>query len=524
MTDWYPKRTIGSLPRDAAVRWGAREALVFQDRRWTHADVDREVDALAASLLALGVQPQDKVALWLVNRPELFFLFYAVLKVGAVAVPLNTRYRIEDLAVALRKADCAWLFAMDRSGPVDYAAMVRTALQEPLAHLKRVVMLGDDAIEGAIRWDEFRQSRVSAGDLQARAAAVDPDAPAMIIYTSGTTAAPKGVMHSHICVRAMQERSLPFGMTCGDVSLNYLPLFHLFGISIMMSSILCGAKQVVMDKFDGDEAIDLVERERVTMAYGFDTHWLAMLDAQKARPRDVSSLRIGQCASGSEDAIVSTYKVQELCLTTSGYGMTECWSWNALCFANSTPEQRCETSGIAMPGVEFRIRDPETGADVATGALGEIWIRSYTNMLGYYGEPQATAEVFDGEWLRTGDEGRLREDGYLQFVGRYKDMLKVGGENVAPAEVEALLLTMDGVAQAAVVGIPDAKLSEVPVAFVVAHESARLDAEALIAACRGRIASFKIPRAVHVVPDFPMTSTGKVQKAELRKRAKESAR
>ena len=522
MVNWYPGQTVGQLPREAARRWGAREALEFRGRRWSHAQVDREVDAHAKSLIALGVRAQEKVALWLVNGPELFFLFYAVMKVGAVAVPLNTRYRTEELAVALRKADCSFLFAMDRCGPVPYGAMVADALRaQEFPHLRRIVMIGDEPVSGSLAWQRFAALATELDDAQlaARAASVDPDAVAMIIYTSGTTAQPKGVMHSHICVRAMQERPLAFGMTCGDVILNYLPLFHLFGISLMMSAILCGARQVVMDKFDGEQAMDLVDREGVTMAFGFDTHWLAMLDAHRARPRRVQTLRIGQCASGSDDAIVNAYKVQELCLTASGYGMAECWSWNALCFPNSTAQQRCETSGIAMPGVEFRILDSETGQPMPDGELGEIWVSSYTNMLGYYGEPDATAAVFDGRWLRTGDKGRLRTDGYLQFVGRYKDMLKVGGENVAPAEVEAFLLTLDGVAQVAVVGMPHSQLHEVPVAFIVAHEPVRIDAQSVLASCKGRMASFKIPRIVHFVKELPMTTTGKVQKQELRQRA-----
>jgi fatty-acyl-CoA synthase len=523
MPEWCPKKTIGQLPADAARRWGDREALAFRDRRWSHAQVAREVDALARALIGLGVRAGDKVALWLVNCPELLFLYFAVLKVGAVAVPLNTRYRTEDLAVALLKADCAYVFAMDRSGPVEYGAMLADALRGGgFPCLREVVLLCDEAQRpGMMTWRDFISCarHVHEVELSARAAEVDPDGVAMIIYTSGTTASPKGVMHSHICVRAVEERSLAFGLQCSDVVLNFLPLFHLYGITIMLASALHGMRQVLMDKFDGDTALDLVEAEGVTMMFGFDTHWLAMLQAQGASPRKVSTLRNGQCASGAADAILTAYKVQRLCPTGSGYGMTECWAWTAVCFPNSSAQQRCETSGIAMPGVEFRIVDPDTGEDVAPGELGEIWVKSYTNMLGYYRQPEETAAVFAGPWLRSGDQGRMRADGYLQFVGRYKDMLKVGGENVAPAEVEALLLAFDAIAQAAVVGIPDPVLHEVPVAFVVPRAGARVDAEELAASCRGKVASFKLPRAIHVVDALPMTTTGKVQKPELRERA-----
>jgi fatty-acyl-CoA synthase len=523
MSHWYPKKTIGQLPAEAARRFGDREALAFRERRWSHAQVSQEVDAIAKALIALGVRSGDKVALWLVNCPELFFLYYAVIHVGAVAVPLNTRYRSEDLAVALRKADCAYVFTMERSGPVEYGAMLASALQSgDFPCLRTSVVLCDgEAPRGMSSWRGFlsRAGEIDDGMLAARAAGVDPDAVAMIIYTSGTTASPKGVMHSHICVRAVEERALAFGLQCGDVILNFLPLFHLYGITVMIASALHGARQVVMDKFEGGAALDQVQAEGVTMMFGFDTHWIAMLQAQQESPRRVETLRNGQCASGTADAILTAHKVQALCPTGSGYGMTECWAWTACCFPNSSLEQRCESSGIAMPGVEFRIVDPATGRDVPQGDVGEIWVKSFTNMLGYYRQPDATAGVMRGPWLASGDQGRMRADGYLQFVGRYKDMLKVGGENVAPAEVEALLLAQRGVAQAAVVGVPDAALHEVPVAFVIAEEGASLEGDALMAACRGKVASFKLPRAVHVVDAFPLTTTGKVQKSELRERA-----
>jgi len=361
---------------------------------------------------------------------------------------------------------------------------------------------------------------VSDADLAARAAAVDPDDLALIGYTSGTTGDPKGVMHNHINIRNVTDRSAIMGMTFNDTHISYLPLFHLYGLSeVALMCIVTGARQVLMDVFDAGRALDLIEQEKVTLAHGFEAHWNDLLIAQEANPRDVSSLRLGTLPAGTEATIPTAEKAQDVfCPTISGFGMTEVWAYVSMSFPTETREQRVNASGFPNNGVRFQIGDPETYQPLPPNTEGELMVKGYTVMMGYYKKPEATANTFsDDGWLLTGDVGMLREDGRLVFMGRYKDMLKVGGENVSPAEVEAKLMELPGVREVAVVAYPDPRMHEVGVAFIVrTSEGSNLTEQAVLDHVKGRIASFKIPRHVLFVDEFPMTSSGKIQKAKLR--------
>ncbi|MPY91697.1 MAG: AMP-binding protein [Acidimicrobiia bacterium] len=523
MDAWRPRR-IGDLPAEAAQRWGDREALVFGGRRWTHGEVAVEVDRVAKGLVGLGVEPGDKVGIWMTNRPEWLFLMYAISRVGAVIVPLNTRYRAEDVAYAVDWADVSTLVVNDRSGPVDYSAMVREALPH-WPKLSRLVVLGEDRPEGALSWEDLLAagSRVEDATVVARAADVDPGAPAIIIYTSGTTSAPKGAVHSHAVVRSVGERAQMHGVTVADVHAGYLPLFHAFGFTeVALMSTMTGSRQVLFEAFDANEVLDAAEAEGITMFHGFDTHWSDFIRAQQARPRQLR-LRMGTLAAGMQSSTPVAYKANEVfCPTVSGWGMSEVWTALVVSHVTATPEQRLEASGYPMLDVELRVVDPATGADLPPDTPGELLSRSYTTMLGYYNDPVATAATIDTEgWLHSGDLARLRPDGHVVFMGRLKDMLKVGGENVAPAEVEGRLRELDGVVDVAVVGYPDPRLGEVPVAYVLVEPGAGVDDEALLEHLRGRVASFKIPRHVRLVAELPMTPTGKVRKVELRARVLE---
>jgi fatty-acyl-CoA synthase len=533
MTEWFEKRRMGDLPAEAARRWGAREALCFKDRRWTYSEFDQEVDRVARGLMAAGVRHGEHVALWMVNLPEWLFLMYATAKIGAVLVPLNTRYRTADVAYTVRQSDSATWISMARSGPVDYLEMVRENLpdiagQDPRAldvaefpALRRMILFGADPEPGMLAWDDMLRAgdAVSAAELAARAEAVDPDDRAIICYTSGTTGHPKGVMHSHVIIRNQTDRVNRFGITFNDVIVNNLPMFHLYDYSeSAMSAILSGARQVMMESFDAAETLRLIEAEGATIVHGFDTHYKDMLDCQARDGRDVSSLRLCTFPSGMESSIAISRRTQAaFAPTISGWGMSETWTFAASSFTDSSEEQRVEASGYPMPGFEYRVIDPETGKDMPTGEQGALLVRSYMIMQGYYNKPEETAKVIDAEgWLHTGDTALLRPDGHLRFIGRFKDMLKVGGENVSPAEVEAYLLQMPEIDQAAVVGYPDERLAEVPTAYVVPAEGYDVTLEAVAAHCKGNIASYKIPRHVIVVDAFPMTPTGKVQKHKLR--------
>jgi fatty-acyl-CoA synthase len=533
MGDWFPKQTLGSLPERAARRWGAREALYFKGRRWSFAELSEGVDRLARGLIALGVRPGEKVALWMVNRPEFIEAMFAVMKIGAVLVPINTRLRTEDTAYILGQSDSAVLLIADRSGPVDYLGMVKelapslragAVREERFKHLRLVVSAGDGPRAETVHWPAAQAAgeAVTEATLRSRADRVDPDATAFFVYTSGTTGFPKGAMHDHAIVRNLVDRAFRMAITPADTIMMYLPLFHLFGFSDgALMSMVTGARQVLTETFDAAESLALVEQERATILHGFDTHYKELMEAHERSPRDVSSVRTGILATGMSSSVPIARKARKMFgRFLSGYGMSEFGVGAALSALDSTEEQCTEASGYPAPGYEIRVVDPQTGLDQPPDAPGEILVRSYMTMQGYYGKPAETAQALDREgWLHSGDMGIMRSDGHLRFMGRYKDMLKIGGENVDPMEVEAFLMSLAGINLAAVVSYPDARLSEVGVAFVKREPGHALTDGEVLAQCKGRIASFKIPRLIIFVDDFPMTSSGKIQKVKLREEA-----
>jgi fatty-acyl-CoA synthase len=531
--DWFPKYPLGSMPERAAGRWGTREALAFQGRRWTFADLSAGVDRLARGLIGLGVAPGEKVALWMVNRPEFIEAMFAVMKIGAVLVPINTRFRTDDLAYVLGQSDASTLIIAERSGPVDYLGMVRelapslsggAAREARFPKLRRVIAVGDEPRAETLHWRAVQTAgdRVDAAALRARAEAVDPDGTAFFMYTSGTTGFPKGAMHDHAIVRNVTDRAFRMAITPADVILMYLPLFHLFGFSEgALMSMATGARQILTETFDAAQSLALVEQERVTILHGFDSHFKELLEAFERGPRDVASIRTGILATGMSSSVPIARKARQvLGRFLSGYGKSEFGVGVSLSALDSTEEQCTEASGFPAPGYEVRIVDPSSGREQLPEVAGEILVRSYMTMQGYYGKPDATAQALDRDgWVHTGDMGAMRTDGHLRFMGRYKDMLKIGGENVDPMEVEAFLMSHPAINLAAVVSLPDARLAEVGVAFVKVEPGCPLSDADVLAHCKGRIASFKIPRHVVFVDDFPMTSSGKIQKVKLREEA-----
>jgi len=533
MGEWFPGRTLGSLPDEAARRWGAREGLCFQGRRWTFAGLSEEIDRVAKGLIRLGIAPGEHVALWMVNRPEFIQAAFAVMKIGAVLVPVNTRFRTEDAGYVLSQSDAAFLIVAARSGPVDYLGMVRQLApslgaagrgevrEAKFPRLRRVVAVAETPPAGALGWDAMVADGAAVADatLRERAAAVDPEATAFLMYTSGTTGFPKGVMHAHRIVRNLVDRAWRMAITPADTIMMYLPLFHLFGFSEgMLMSMVTGARQVLTETFDPDEILGLMERERPTILDGFDTHFKDLLEALERSPRPLARIRTGICASGMSSSVPIARRARQVFgPLLSGYGMSEFGAGAALSALDSTEEQCVEASGYPAPGYEIKVIDPASGREQPTGTPGELLVRSYMLMQGYYQKPEETARAIDADgWIRTGDMGVIREDGHLRFMGRYKDMLKIGGENVDPMEVEAFLMSHAAINLAAVVAFPDSRLSEVGVAFVRLTPGHALGEAEVIDYCKGRIASFKIPRHVIVVDDFPMTSSGKIQKAKLR--------
>ena len=534
--DWFSKRTIGSLVDERARRDGRREALVFEGQRFTFAELARDIDAIARGLIALGLGPGDKIALWMPNRPEWIHAALAVLRIGAVLVPINTRLRTEDAAYVLAQSDSAALIIAARSGPIDYLAMACELLpslasgghgprqDRRLAALRHLIVLGDASVPGTLPWSALLEAgtRVPTDVLRTSIDAVEPDETALIIYTSGTTGFPKGVMHCHNIVRNVIDRAYRMSITPADTILMYLPLYHLYGFSEgILMSMATGARQLVTQSFDASESLRLLEMERATILYGFDTHFKDLLEAYRRRPRDTSSVRTGILASGMLSSISVAQDARRLFGNfLSGYGMSEIGVGAALSALDSSEEQCVEASGYPAPGYEIKIIDPETGREQAVGTPGEILVRGYMVMQGYYRKPEETAKAIDDDgWMHSGDMGLIRTDGHLRLMGRYKDMLKIGGENVDPLEVEAYLASHPAIKAAAVVGVPDARLSEIAVVFLQAMPGQQLTVREVADHCRGKIASYKIPRHVFLVEEFPMTGSGKVQKSKLREDA-----
>lgn len=534
---WYRKRTLGGILEEAAQRWGEREAFSFGERRWSYAEFNAETDRVAKALMAAGVEAREHVALWMTNRPEWLFLMFAIARVGGCIVPLNTRYRTDDVAYTVTQSRSRTLITLDTSGPVDYQGMLMESMPrvertadgldiDGYPDLRRVIVVGGPVrLAQATAWDDFLAAgaRISDAELAARAQAVDPESLMMLCYTSGTTGHPKGVMHSHQPIRNTHERGQIMGYTPHDVHMNYLPLFHIYAFSeIVMMCVLFGSRHVMTDTFDADHALDLAEQEGATLLHGFEAHWLDLLNAQARKPRQLK-VRLGTLPSGVESTIPIAEKVQDVfCPTLSGFGMSEVWAYVAVSNPSHTREQRVHASGVPMIDYEFRVVDPETGRDQPVDVPGELLVRGYAMMKGYWDKPEATRETIDADgWLHTGDMARQRPDGHWVFLGRYKDMLKVGGENVSPAEVEAYLRVMPEIQDAAVVAYPDPRLAEVPVAFVILKTGQTIDAEALLARMKGKIASYKIPKHVIFCDAYPMTSSGKIRKIELRAQAKQ---
>jgi fatty-acyl-CoA synthase len=538
MGDWFEKVSMGALVDRAAARFGARQALFYEGKRWSFADLKVETDRVAKGLLALGIQPGEKVSLWMPNCPEWLSTLFAVMKIGAILVPMNTRFRTAELEYVVRQSDSTTLITVDCSGPMRYSEMVCELCpdlhqSDPnhvsvalLPDLQRIIVLGAQRLAGTHAWPEMvaHGEMIPDAALAERQRAVDPDATALIMYTSGTTGFPKGVMHSHNILRTIIDQANRMGVTPRDVILMYLPLFHAFGLyEGPLMSMLTGARMVLTMLFDPAEALVLIAQEKATMLHGFDTHFHDLMTHPSCTTVDLRSLRTGILAAGMASSELVARKAQRLlCPTLTGWGMTEVGVGALLSFLDSSADDRCIGSGWPLPGYEFKVIDPTTGHPLPPDSMGELCTRGYGVMQGYYKKLEETAKAIDPDgWLHTGDMAIMHDDGMVRFLGRYKEILKVGGENVDPVEVEAFLLQHPAVNQVKIVGVPDTRLSEVGAACVVLNAGVNVTAPDLIEFCRGKLASFKIPRHVLFVKEFPMTSSGKVQKFRLREMAME---
>lgn len=497
----------------AARTWPEADALVFphQQARRSFAQYRDDALALAGALAARGLGTGDHVALLAENRVEWAVVQMACAALGAVFVPINTHYRKDDLAYALKQSDSKALICSTQYRSNPYLENV-TALRPTLPLLAHVFTLEED------------YPRLVAEGHGFTPVAPDPAAVAALLYTSGTTGFPKGALLSHRAMMMVATNSaLRLGLAAGDRWTSIIPLFHCAGCILnLLGSLSQGAAYVGVPSFDAENMFRVIEAERCTHLSGVPTSYLAMLDHPARATYDLTSLKAGSCGGADCNPDVLRRCAAEFPMPglSQVYGQTE----GGTLFA--CPEHddrfRWDTAGRALPHYELRIVNPETMEEMPAGEIGEIQARGPMVMEGYYNKPEATAEtIVDGGWLRTGDLGYLREDGRLVIAGgRLRDMIIRGGENIYPAEIEAVLQGHDAVAEVAVFGVPDDYYGEIVGAAV--KLAAPIAAAELQALCAARIAKFKVPAVIFTVERFPLTPSGKIRKVELRALAKES--
>ena len=512
--------TIGANLERMTAAFPDREALVsvHQDVRYTYDRLDAAVDRVALGLLSMGLGPRDRVGIWSPNYAEWALVQYATAKLGVILVNINPAYRTHELAYVLNQSGCRVLVAAPSFKSSDYVEMVASVRKDVGALERAIFLFGSD-------WDELleRGEARSTDEFRSRSAMLQFDDPINIQYTSGTTGFPKGATLSH-------HNLLNNGFFVGE-GCNYtehdrvcvpVPLYHCFGMVMgNLGATTHGACVVYPEaSFDPAATLAAVQGERCTSLYGVPTMFIAELGLDDFDRYDLSSLRTGIMAGSPCPVEVMKQCIDRMNMSevAIAYGMTETSPVSTQTGGQDSIERRVGTVGQVHPHVEVKVVDPETGSIVERGRTGEFCTRGYSVMRGYWENPDKTAEAIDASgWMHTGDLATMDEDGYLNIVGRIKDMIIRGGENVYPREIEEFLYGHPGVADVQVIGVPDLRYGEEIMAWVKLRDGADpLTEEDLRAYCRGRIAHYKVPRYVKFVSEFPMTVTGKVRKVDMR--------
>jgi fatty-acyl-CoA synthase len=509
---------------DAIVRaFGDREALVDRPagRRWTYAELAADVDALALGLIDLGIAKGDRVGIWAPNCAEWTLTQYATAKIGAVLVNINPAYRTRELEFVLNQSGATLLVAAQRLKTSDYAGMI-AEVRPRCAGLETVVLLGTP------QWQALLDTGRGLDRAVLDTIELDTDDPINIQYTSGTTGFPKGATLSH-------HNILNNGFFVGELC-NYtdadricipVPFYHCFGMVMgNLGATSHGACMVIpAPSFDPVATLEAVQAERCTSLYGVPTMFIAELSVPDFDAYDLSSLRTGIMAGSPCPVEVMKQVIERMGMTEVGicYGMTETSPVSTQTRADDSLDRRVSTVGRVGPHLEVKVVDPETGRTVPRGTPGELCTRGYSVMIGYWNQPDKTAEAVDAaHWMHTGDLAVMDADGYLAITGRIKDMVIRGGENIYPREIEEFLYTHPDILDAQVIGVPDTKYGEELMVWVRLRAGAKeLTADSLREFCTGQLAHYKIPRYVHIVDEFPMTVTGKVRKIEMRERSTE---
>ena len=529
--------TIGAAFDRAVERFAEREALVVrhQNLRYTWAQLADEVDRCARGLLALGLQPGERVGIWSPNNAQWCITQFATAKIGVVLVNINPAYRLNELEYALKQSGCRWLICADTFKTSDYHAMLHELLPElegsavgalrshMLPELRGVISLCDKPVDGMLLWKGLMGMAEQVGPEQLRQCSeqLKFDDPSNIQYTSGTTGFPKGATLSHYNILNngyMVGESLK--LTEHDRLVIPVPLYHCFGM--VMGNLGCVTHGTTMiypsAAFEPLAALQAAAEEKATGMYGVPTMFIAMLDHPERQSLDLSNLRTGIMAGSTCPIEVMKRVIDDMHLAEMqiAYGMTETSPVSTQTGPDDDLERRVTSVGRTQPHQESKVVD-EHNRIVPRGQIGELCTRGYSVMLGYWNNPEATASAIDGaRWMHTGDLAIMDDEGYIKIVGRNKDMIIRGGENVYPREIEEFLFTHPAVADVQVIGVPDKTYGEEIVAWVKLHPSHQATADDLRAFCKGRIAHFKTPKHIKFVDEFPMTISGKVQKFKMR--------
>jgi fatty-acyl-CoA synthase len=534
----WREQTFADAIEWAAVTHSVREALVHGAARLNYAQMAERVRGFARGLVALGVRPGDHVCLWMPDCIDWVIARWAVPYMGAVLVPINTRFRDNDVGYILRQSDSKFLIVDEGAAGVSYLDIlgrIAPGFREQkqgewklpeLAQMRGAIGRGGDVPASMWRFEDIealgRQSPDSQRKLDEFRAGVKPDDVAQILYTSGTTSFPKGAMVRHGALLSNNRNTIErFDMRPCDRYLAAVPLFSATGTSYTLSTLICGCAMVLADRFDPENFCKLVEKEKITFTFFVDAIVHDLREYKGLRSHNLSTLRTGTGGPLSSESFRFIVEVLGARGFTNVYGMSETSNSISRSFWHEPLELKLRTNGKPMPGVGVHIVDVDSGEELPVGRVGEMRISGYTVMKGYYNRPEENAKAFDDKGrLCTGDLGELTADGYVVFRGRVKEMIKPGGFNVATQEIEEFLLTCPGVKQAVVVGVPDPRLGEVAYAYVQRKDGETPNGEAIIARCKQHIAGYKVPRFVEMVEDFPFTSTGKIKKLELKEMAK----
>ncbi len=512
--------TVPAMVRDAARRFGDSEAVVDSERRVGFVELEAMVRRAARALCASGVERGDRVAVWAPNSLEWIVAALGVTSAGGVLVPVNTRFRGAEAAYVLERGGARALFTVRGFLDTDYPALLADA-GATLPALEHTVLLSGAGDASTVVWSDFlaRADDVSDVELDARIGSIGADDASDIVFTSGTTGSPKGVVMAHgQTLRAYLDWCDWADLRTGDRYLIANPFFHIFGYKAgCLACLMRGATNLPVAVFDAARVLELVEREHISVLPGPPTIYQSLLDHADRGRHDLSTLRLA--VTGAADIPVELIRrvSEELPFERilTGYGLTEAGT-----VTGSLPDDDFEhvasTVGVPWPGFEVRTVT-QLGRDVPPGESGEVVVRGDTVMRSYLDDPEATAAAIDADgWLHTGDLGVFDPDGYLRIVGRIKDMFIVGGFNAYPAEIENLLLRHPRIAQAAVIGVPDERLGEVGAAFVVLHPGPAVESTEIVEWARREMANFKVPRSVVFLESLPVNATGKVVKDDLR--------